>query len=470
MIAATPGAIELMCRGAVALSAATAQGIRVDVPYLDRTIDEVAKQIATIDDELRQTDEYKAQERKFGASTKLTSDDQIIWLLFDHQGHEPLSYTSGSATREPRPQLNDPCLRHIGTPYCMKLLSRRKLDKLHGTYLQGIKRETVDGFIHPNFPLHRAVTYRGASADPNWTNMPIRNKVIAKYLRTAFIPSRPDHVLLEIDLKQNEVRVSACYSQDEKLIYDTLHGDMHRDMAMECFMLEQHQVSKAVRNEAKGDFVFAEFYGSYYPDVARKLWHEAAKLKIEDGTPLLDHLASQGITERGDCSKGERRDPLPGSFEAHIKRVEQRFWAERFKKHDDWRKQWWNDYLKNGYFQMLSGFVVTFGKSGPLGRNDSINSPSQGSAFHALLWGFIRLGDWLRKNKMRSKLVGQIHDAITLDCHKDEWREVAAKAYQLLVVDIRKAWPWLVVPLDIEVELCEQNWFEKRPVEFNSAV
>lgn len=468
MIAATPAAVELMCRGAAALSAATAAGICVDVPYVRATLDNIRQQIRDIEGQLREMDEYKLQANHFGSAVKLTSDDQLGYVLYDIMGNKPLSYTSGGTTKQPRPQVNDPALQAIGTPYCQLFLRRKKLDKLQGTYLSGILREVIDGKIHPGFTLHNVITYRGASRDPNWQNIPTRNKIVAKYIRSAFVP-RPGHVILEIDLKQNEVRVSACYSRDGKLIYDTLHGDMHLDMAAECFMLTKQQVSGPVRQEAKGDFVFAEFYGSYYPDVTRSLWHQAASLKIADGTPLLEHLAAQGIHHRGKCEKGERRDPEPGTFEAHIKKVEQRFWGERFKVHDAWRQSWWKAYQKNGYFQMLTGFVVTFGKSGPLGKNECINSPSQGSAFHCLLWGFIRLSDWLRKNKMRSVLIGQIHDSVLIDAHEDEWEEVAAMAHKLLVHDIRKTYDWLEVPLDIEVALSRTNWFEKKPVEVQYA-
>lgn len=459
MIAATPAAVELMCRGALALSAATAAGIRVDVPYVKSALVEVRASIKSLDDELRETEEYKIQAAKFGAGVKLTSDEQIAYVLYDAMGHTPLSFVKGG-----RPQINDAALQAVGTPWAKLYLKRKKLDKLQGTYLSGILREVVDGFIHPNYTLHNVITYRGASRDPNFQNQPNRNKMIAKYIRSAFVPRAADRVILEIDLKQNEVRVSACYSLDEKLIYDTLHGDMHLDMAAECFILPKTQVSKAARNEAKGDFVFAEFYGSYYPQVAKALWREAAKITTTDGTPLLDHLARKKITERGKCETGTKEEPIPGSFEAHIKRVERRFWGERFKVHDEWRRTWWADYQRNGYFQMLSGFVVTFGKAGPLGKNDCINSPSQGSAFHCLLWGFIRLHDWFKKYKMQSVLIGQIHDSVLIDAHISEVPDIVAKARALFIDDVRVYYPWLKVPLDLEVEIAETNWYEKRPL------
>jgi hypothetical protein len=41
---------------------------------------------------------------------------------------------------------------------------------------------------------------------------------------------------------------------------------------MEAFLLTKDQMKKDYRNEIKGKFVFAEFYGSYYAQVAKDLW------------------------------------------------------------------------------------------------------------------------------------------------------------------------------------------------------
>ena len=163
----------------------------------------------------------------------------------------------------------------------------------------------------------------------------------------------------------------------------------------------------------------------------------------------------------GLCKAGQRYDTQPGTFEHHIKKVEERFWGERFTKYDAWRKKLWKDYLANGYFRMLTGFLV----KGVYKRNEVINSPVQGAAFHCLLWALIRLVKWLRKSKMRSRVVGQIHDSIIADVHRSELQDYLAMARQLLVVDIREYYRWLdVIPLGVEAEVAESNWWEKHEV------
>ena len=86
-------------------------------------------------------------------------------------------------------------------------------------------------------------------------------------------------------------------------------------------------------------------------------------------------------------------------------------------------------------------------------KNEVINYPVQGSAFHCLLWSLIKLHQWLKANEMESKVVAQIHDSIVLNLHPDELETVLKKAKQIMCVDVRKHWPWIITPLVVETEL-----------------
>ena len=75
---------------------------------------------------------------------------------------------------------------------------------------------------------------------------------------------------------------------------------MHRDMAMQLYILKQKQVNKPIRHAAKNKFVFAEFYGDWFVSCARSLWDEIDSGHLEvDGKSLKEHLAEHGITELG---------------------------------------------------------------------------------------------------------------------------------------------------------------------------
>jgi len=221
-------------------------------------------------------------------------------------------------------------------------------------------------------------------------------------------------------------------------------------MAEKCFKLTEEQVSKEARFYAKNQFVFPLFYGSYWKKIAPNLWDIIDSVKTKDGKTLREHLTDCGL---GDYS----------SFEMHISEMEYHFWNEMFPEYYKWRKDWWESYLRKGYFDLLSGFR----QWGVFSRNDVINYPIQGSAFHCLLWSLIRLVKWCRKYlKGRGGIVGQIHDSILADVpleYKDLYIE---KAIEIMTKEIVKKWKWIIVPLDVEVEVSESNWFEKKPIEF----
>jgi len=126
-------------------------------------------------------------------------------------------------------------------------------------------------------------------------------------------------------------------------------------------------------------------------------------------------------------------------------------WAER-------RTEWWNKYRKRGWFRLMTGFVM----AGVFTRNELMNFPIQGPAFHCLLWSLIRLVKWMKKEKMRSCIIGQIHDSIVADIHRDELDDYLVKAKQVMTRDVREAWPWIITPLEVDCEIAKTNWFEKR--------
>lgn len=311
--------------------------------------------------------------------------------------------------------------------------------------------ETVNGYIHPSFNLHTVKTFRSSSDRPNFQNMPIRDKEMGKIIRQAFIP-RKDYLFGGFDYVGIEVRIAACYHKDPTMLkyIEDPTKDMHRDMAMQCYMLEENDVSKDARYCAKNKFVFPQFYGSWYEPCAYSLWNAISEMNLAtlSGIPLQEHLRNNGIKD------GE-------TFQGHIKLVEDKFWNETFTGYRDWKKEWLKEYDKKGYFDTLTGFRC----QGAMKRNDIINYPVQGVAFHCLLWALIKINKWLKKNKMKSMIVGQIHDEITMDIYKKEFDEVLKKVKKIMCKDIRKEWPWIITPLDIEGEFSDTNWYEKKEVE-----
>lgn len=446
IIPSKPEAFDLMMRGSAAFTDMECNGMRIDVEYLDRVINDTETEIEEREHQLRQDAVYKAWEKKYGRSADLGKREQLADILFNELAIECKEYTKSG-----KPKTDTETLETIDVPFVQEWNSLEKLKKFRSTSLIGIRKEVDDGFLRPSFCLNFAKTYRSSVRSPNSQNIPTRDKVLGKLIRSAFIPRSPDYCLLEVDYGALEFRGAACFWRDDEMVAYASNPelDIHRDMASDCYMLDLDQVSKKARSHAKNSFVFPVLYGSWYKNCSKNLWAQIGRQGIEtpDGVGLYDHLREKGISSLD-------------SFEQHIKDVERRF-NERFSHWSQAKEQWWSDYTKHAAFPLMTGFVCR----GVFSRNFLMNAPIQGPSFHLLLSSLIELNDWLKKNRMWSRIIGQIHDSIIFDLHKDERDYVIPRIKWTMTQYVRKVWDWVIVPLEIEAELSETNWFGKTEIE-----
>jgi len=267
------------------------------------------------------------------------------------------------------------------------------------------------------------------------------------------IPSK-GHQFLELDYKSLEVMVAATYHKDPTMLkYLTdPKSDMHRDMAQQIFKIpkfkKKNKTHGIIRSATKNGFVFPEFYGDYYKNCAISLtsskwlnlpqkgkWHKSQGIKFEDSY-IAKHLIKKGV----------------GSFEAfekHLQRIETDFWKNRFPVYANWKDEVWSKYQKNGYFTNHTGFIFT----GVMNKKDVTNYPVQSSAFHILLWSFYYLNKALKREGLKSRIVGQVHDSILIDLKPKELDRVIKIAQCVMENDVRQHWKWINVPLKIEAEI-----------------
>lgn len=454
---------ELLQQGIIEFAQIEKNGIRVDTKKLAHTKEDLGKKIRSLKEELESAKVWKLWRKRFGPKSNLSSRSQLGTILYDVMGFKIDKMTVGGEAAA-----DEEALSNIDDPFVKQYVRFSKYEKALGTFLKGIEREVVNGRLHPSFNLHKPRSYRSSSDSPNFQNFPVRDKEVAQIIRSLFVASKGNN-LVENDFKGIEVSVSACYHKDSNFIsYITTPGkDMHRDMAAQIYMLKPEQVSKDTRYGAKNKFVFPQFYGDYYVACAKNLWEWIDKGKLNvDGLHLRDHLAYNGIKELGDCNPDE--SPRAGTFEKHIQEVENDFWNNRFMEYGKWRRQFYKSYLNNGYFDILSGFRV----HGFLNRNSVTNYPVQGAAFHCLLWSLIQMNKALRKYKMESMIVGQIHDSLIGDVKPNELGNYLEMIEEITTVKLRKHFDWLIVPLEIEYEIAPDNgsWFDKREVKFKQGV
>lgn len=444
---------KLFHDGMLALSAIEQTGMCIDVKYLQKQKKLITKKISKAKQNLKQYKEFKKWKNKYKKEMNIDSTDQLRDILYNEFG-----YTTDIRTETGQLSVDQAALESLDNQFVKDLLYIRKFTKVKSTYINNILRETVGGLLHPSFNLNTVATMRSSSSNPNFQNIPNRDPEVRKVIRRAFKP-RPNHHFCEIDFSGVEVSIAACYNKDKKLIADIIDKDkdMHRDMAAECFILDGDDVSKESRQTAKNKFVFPQFYGDYYINCANNLWSDVSQFNIctKKGVPLKKHLKKKGIKTYE-------------QFENHIKQVENYFWNTRYKTYKKWKDDHWNKYLKTGKVELLSGFVL-YEKAA---RNEIINRPIQGSAFHCLLWSLIELNKWLKENKMRTKIIGQIHDSIVLDIHTEEVTIVLDKAREIMTKSIIRKWKWLIVPLQVEIELSPLNssWYYKKEVEKSECI
>ncbi len=441
---------ELMMKGTLAFADIEKNGIRIDVHYCTNQQKIVDKKILEIENEMSKSKEIKLWKKTYKDKFNANSDTQLANILYNYLKIKPTRFTKNK--KNPKPSVDKIALANINSPFVHSILEGRKFKSLSDD-LKGIIEETVDGILRPSFDLNMARTFRSSSSNPNFQNKPIRDPEMSKIIRRAFIP-RPGSWIGGIDYAGIEVRVSAVYHKDRNMLKYIKHpeSDLHKDMAMECYMLKDHEVSKDTRYCAKNQFVFPQFYGSWYKPCAQSLWDSINKMNLHtkgsiETIPLKNHLKNQGIKTLK-------------QFERHIRDVEDGFWNEKFTGYRDWKIDWFKQYEKKGYFDMLTGFRC----KGVMKRNDVINYPVQGVASHCLLWSLIKLNKWLKKNKMRSMIIGQIHDEIEMDIYESEFEDVLKKAKQIMCEDIRKEWEWLIVPLSVEGSFSSINWHEVKEI------
>jgi len=290
--------------GSLAFGDMEQNGIRIDVPYYDDQLKKLDRRREKRLAKMTDLKEVKLWKKKFGKKFNIASDEQLAEILY-----EDLGYEVPHDTDKENSSVDKEALLALGTKFTKGIMKLREI-KTTDNKIHEFLRESIDGIIHPDYNLNFAKSFRSQCQSPQFHNVSVRNAVMSKIIRGGVIP-RAGNQLLEIDYRGIEVRVSACLHQDPAMLayIKDPSKDMHRDMAMECYLLKMKQVTKDSRYCAKNQFVFPEFYGDYYVDCAKNLWNSITSLKLEteDGTPMKEHLIDQGIeTQRERNTHRER--------------------------------------------------------------------------------------------------------------------------------------------------------------------
>lgn len=445
---------KLLLLGQKAFSDIQTNGIRIDMDYVINTYADLEKKIEKQKKKLFSHKEIKRWKKVYGSKFNFNSGLQLSKILYEEFG-----YTPTKLTEKEKPSTDADALKGLKLPFTEDYILLKQLEKLQGTYIQGLLTETVDGYLHPFLDLHTTVTFRSSGSLPNPQNIPIRDPMMGETIRRAFI-ARSNHYFTETDYGSIEVKMAAMYHRDPTMLgylRDTKNSDMHADFFKLLFNMDKYD-SKCkgdsfLRKATKNCFTFPQFYGDYYVNNARAFWQWLGfEDKIQDSGVILSNGKTVGKQLISTGIKTYKQ------FEEHVAVIEKDMWEKRFPVYTQWKKDQFKKYLKQGYITSLSGFTF----QGVLKKNEVVNYPIQSLAFHSLLWSCIRLMKLLRKHKMKTKVIFQIHDSLIADVAKNEKAAYYELLQQVMVHDLKEHWKFIDIPIEIDASSSplNGNWYE----------
>ncbi len=453
-------------KGSLTLSEIEMNGLPVNTEHFDTTKTEVQKKITELKKELNDSEEAKKFFEQEGKTLDYGSPKDLRTLFFDVLGLESVKKTATGFDC-----VDHDALTSIKHKFANKLLELRKYDKINSTYMDQLIREiNSDERIHPFFHLHTTRTNRSSSNAPNSQNLPSRDEEGKLFVKKGFkVPD--DCYFAEVDFGSQEVRIAACFTKDPVLVsyINDPSTDMHKDECKNLYLLddslyekpEYTKTLKRLRFFTKNGFIFPQFYGSYWRSCARSLWNDIEGLEFEKGYSVYDYLAEKGISCLTNITSFKDK-PKKGCFEYHIMQCENQFWKKysTFRKWQETSKEF---YINNGYVYSMFGTR----RRGYLNQNKILNTGIQGTGFQCLLWSLTELNNYLKKNKFKSKIIGQIHDSILIQLQKDEAISILKQCQFIMEEKISQYYKWLIVPLAAEIECSELGgtWYDKKEID-----
>lgn len=301
------------------------------------------------------------------------------------------------------------------------LLEYRNLNKLHTTYMDGLKKYIrEDGKIHTIYKQALTRTGRLSSVEPNLQNIPIRSSE-GKNIRKAFYPEE-DSLIMSSDYSQIELRVLSHISNDKNMI-DAFNNeeDIHSKVASDIYSVPISAVSKDQRRNAKA-VIFGIVYGisgfglSENLDINTK---EASMLieKYLNLYPSVRKYMEDVVAEAK--NKGYVRTLM------NRKRI--------------------IDELKN------TNYIIR-----KAGERIAMNTPIQGTSADIIKMAMIKVDEEMTKRKLKSKMLIQVHDELLFSVPNDE-KEIMTSLVKESMENIYK----LKVPLKVEIE-SGSNWYNAK--------
>ncbi|MCU0725271.1 MAG: DNA polymerase I, partial [Planctomycetes bacterium] len=358
-------------------------GVLLDLPVLERMSTTMAGEIARLEDEIQ---------RLAGVAFNVNSPPQLGAVLFEtlkiHEGRTGRARKPKTTSASGQYATDQETLEaYADHPIVRKIFEYREYVKLKGTYVDALPAlvNPETGRVHANYHQAVAVTGRLSATDPNLQNIPIRTEV-GREIRTAFI-APPGSVLFSADYSQIELRVLAHLSGDETLCSAFREGkDIHTDTAARIFGFAPELVTSELRGRAKA-INFGIVYG----------------------------MGPQRLSRQTGMSLPEAREFIEAYFRTYPR-------VKEFQ--EECRRQ----AREEGFVQTLLGrrrnmkdeINSADGRVKANAENIAINTPIQGTAADLIKVAMIRIDARLRRERLRTRMIIQVHDELVLEVPEDE--------------------------------------------------
>ncbi len=381
-------------------------GVAIDRFYLSELTQMMNEKLCDIESEI-----YNLA----GCSFNINSPKQVGEVLFVKLG------LSTKKKRKDKFSTNAAVLEELAQDYDIAklILEYRSYSKLKSTYTEALPEliDAKDGRIHTTYNQAVTTTGRLSSSNPNLQNIPIRTEEGNK-IRNAFTAGNGG-LILSADYSQIELRLLAHISGDKNLIEAFTSGvDVHTLTASKVFGVKVEDVTKEMRYRAKA-VNFGIVYGQSKYGLAKTLG--ISNSEAEDF--INKYFATY--------------PRVKAYMEAAVMQVERQGYAETIFG----RKRYLDSELASS-----NAMIRDFGKRA------AINQPMQGSAADLMKIAMIEFSKKLKENKLKSKMIIQVHDELVVEVFEPELEQVTKlikEAMELsqplsvpLVVDINSGKSW----------------------------
>ena len=301
------------------------------------------------------------------------------------------------------------------------ILDYRAKAKLHSTYCEGLlKCIAADGRIHSTLNQTETRTGRISSADPNLQNIPVRSE-LGREMRKFFVAGT-GCVLADSDYSQIELRVLADAANDKSMIDAFNNGDdIHAITASQVFNMPLGMVTPLMRSRAK-----AVNFGIVYGIGAFSLAQDIGVTRKEADNYIRSYLEHYS------------------GVDAYMKKCVEKARSDGFAETLFSRRRYLPE-LTSSNFQLRS-----------FGERVARNMPIQGTAADIIKIAMIRVYERLKREKLKAKLIMQVHDELLIEAPEGEAQQVAG----LLKEEMENAVK-LKVKLTADVN-CGKTWYEAK--------